>query len=267
MADRRMIHKKVVESDAFYALSEGAQSIYTHLTINADEDGFVNNAQSISARFKSGKKKLAELVEKRFVLKFDDVYVVKHWRVGNSLKNDRTKPPTYPSIAAAIWIKPNRAYTDHPVDGCKTLLETKTGMKLDSNWNPSGIQMDSQQNRTEEKGTEQNRTEESGGTESDFERLWSEYPEERRRTKQAALEAFKTEIASRENVDKAIKNLSLWKRSEQWCNDGGQYIPYMDNWILKGVWQTEPKKLIPHTGPRELDEDEVAAIHRMLQEW
>lgn len=85
MADRRMLHKKVVESDAFYKLPEGAQSIYMHLCMNADDDGFVNNAESIAVRFKGGKAKLTELVKQRFVLKFGDVYVLKHWRIGNSL--------------------------------------------------------------------------------------------------------------------------------------------------------------------------------------
>ena len=139
MADRRMFHKKVVESDPFYQLSEGAQSVYIHLCMNADDDGFVNNAQGIASRFKGGSTKLAQLVAKRFVLKFEDVYVIKHWRIGNSLKNDRMKLPTYPNIAAKLWIKPNRAYTDHPTDGCRTLLEVKAGIHPESKWNPNGI--------------------------------------------------------------------------------------------------------------------------------
>lgn len=270
MADRRMLHKKVVESDPFYGLSEGAQCIYMHLTINADEDGFINNAQSIAVRFKAGQKKLAELVSKRFVLKFGDIYVIKHWRIGNSLKNDRTKPPTYPSIAAAIWVKPNRAYTDHPVDGCKTLLELKTGIQVESKWNPNGIQMESQQkgteqNRTEQKGNELNRTEEKRSPEADFERLWTEYPEDRRGTMQTAYDAFRQEITSEEDADTALDNLQLWKRSEQWNKNDGQYVPYLDNWLLRGTWNTKPKKLMPNTGPRELDEDEIRAIQRMMQ--
>lgn len=270
MADRRMLHKKVVESDSFYELSEGAQSIYAHLTINADEDGFVNNAQSIATRFKAGQKKLAELVNRRFVLQFGSIYVIKHWRIGNSLKNDRTKPPTYPGIAAAIWVKPNRAYTDHPVDGCKTLLELKTGIQLESKRNPDGIHLESQQkgteqNRTEQKGTELNRTEGNRTPEADFELIWSEYPEDRRGTMQTAYDAFRMEITSEDDADTALENLQLWKRSEQWNKDGGQYVPYLDNWLTRGTWNTQPRKLLPYTGPRQLDDDEIAAIHRMME--
>ena len=271
MADRRMLHKKVVESDSFYELSEGAQSIYTHLTINADEDGFVNNAQSIASRFKGGGKKLEELVKKRFVLKFGSVYVIKHWRIGNSLKNDRTKPPTYPGIAAAIWVKPNRAYTDHPAEGCRTLLELKTGIQMESKRNPDGIQLESQQkgteqNRNEPKGNKLNRTEPKGSPEDWFREIWTEYPEERRGGMQMAMDAFRRTIGSESDLEEAIGNLRLWKQSEQWNKDAGQYVPYLDNWLNKGIWNMKPRKLVTGTGPRELDEDEIAAIRRMMAE-
>lgn len=270
MADRRMLHKKVVESDPFYGLSEGAQSIYMHLTINADEDGFVNNARSIADRFKAGQKKLLELVSKRFVLKYGDIYVIKHWRIGNSLKNDRTKPPTYPSIAASIWVKPNRAYTDHPVEGCKTLLELKTGIQMESKRNPNGIQMESQQkgteqNRIEPNLNELNRTEPKRNPEADFEQLWMEYPEERRGSMQAAYEAFRIDITSEEDADTALANLLLWKQSEQWNKDGGQYVPYLNNWLERGIWRSKPTRLVKN-GPRELDEDDIRAIQRLMAE-
>lgn len=267
MADRRMLHKKVVESDSFYKLSEGAQSIYMHLTINADEDGFVNNAESIAGRFKAGIKRLEELVNKRFVMQFGDVYVIKHWRIGNSLKNDRTKPPTYPGIAAAIWVKPNRAYTDHPVQGCRTLLEVKSGIRLESTRNPSGIHLESQQKGTEQKGTEENRTEPKRTPERDFEQLWMEYPEDRRGSMQMAQDAFRFEITSPEDADIAMENLNLWKQSEQWSKDGGQYVPYLGNWLDRGIWKTRPVKMaVPYGASGELGEAEMEAIRRVLAE-
>ena len=264
MADRRMIHRKVVESDSFYKLSEGAQSIYFHLTINADQDGFINGAQSIVARFKGGEKKLGELVSNRFVLKFGEIYVIKHWRIGNSLKNDRAKPPTYPGIAAAIWVKPNRAYTDHPVDGCQTLLEMKTGIQSESRWNPVGIQSESNwipnKKGNEKKGNEMNRSADVG-----FGRIWDRYPEEHRGSMTAAWEAFQNNIGSEADTDTALENLELWKRSEQWDKDGGQFIPYLSNWLERGLWKTKPARMVSN-GPRELDEDEIRAIRRMMAE-
>ena len=261
MADRRMIHRKVIESDAFYALPESAQALYTHLCINADDDGFINCAGSIAVRIKAGKAALQKLVDSRFVLRFGEIYVIKHWRIGNSLRNDRLKTPTFPGIAAQIWVKSNRAYTDHPVDGGVTLLELKTGIQSGiPNGTPNGIQNGSltEKNRTEQKGTEQNRT-----VEADFERLWLSYPEARRGSKASALEAFRVDIKSQEDADKAMADLEAWKRSDQWCKDGGQYVPYLCNWLERGIWRTKPPEA---NKEREFDADEVEAIRRMLEE-
>lgn len=278
MADRRMIHRKVVESDDFYNLPASAQALYLHLTIAGDEDGFVNCANAIAMRFKTGKADLKELVKARFLLQFGEVYVIKHWRIANSLKNDRKKAPAYPNLAAKIWICANRAYTDHPVEGCLTLLETKTGVVLDSKLDsgmdskriPDGFQngfpTEKNRIRTEPKRTEPTEAVESTGAPgADFQRLWSEYPETRLGNRSKAEEEFRVEICSPEDFDKAMANLELWKKSEQWNKDGGRYVPYLDNWLSKGIWMTEPPDAHLYK-PRELDEDELAAIRRMMEE-
>ena len=274
MADRRMIHRKVVESDDFYNLPASAQALYLHLTIAGDEDGFVNCAGSIAVRFKTGRADLKTLVDKRFLLKFGEVYVIKHWRIGNSLKNDRKKAPAYPEIAARIWVCPNRAYTDHPVEGCVTLLETKTGVvldskpdsKMDSKRIPDGFPTEPNKNRTELNRTEPTEAADSTGEqEADFRRLWDTYPENRRGSQAQVWEAFRMEICSPEDADKAMTNLALWKRSEQWNKENGRFIPYLDNWLSKGIWATEPPDAHLYK-PRELDEDELAAIRRMMEE-
>ena len=41
MAQRRMFHTDVVESDKFLDLSAGAQLLYFHLGMQADDDGFL----------------------------------------------------------------------------------------------------------------------------------------------------------------------------------------------------------------------------------
>ncbi len=263
MGDRRVIHRKIIESDAFYALPEGAQSLYFHLYINADDDGFVNNASSIITRIRGGKAKLNCLIAARFVLEFGNIHVIKHWRVGNSLKNDRTKPPTYPDIAKMLWIKENRGYTDHPVPGCETLLERKTGIRLESDRNPVGIHLESQQNRIRtDKNKNGIRTESPGAV---FDGLWELYPENRRGSRSAAKEAFRTEITSEEDERIAKENLVKWKASEQWNKDGGQYIPYLSNWLERGMWCAEPPKSnLPHGASGELGEAELEAIRRVL---
>lgn len=262
MAGRRCFSEKIVESDAFYTLSVNAQALYYHLNQAADDDGFINNAESVALKIKKGKSALQELVEKRFLLKFKDIYVVKHWRISNSLKNDRLKPLTYPSIAAAIWVKPNKAYTDHIVDSCRTLHEIKTGIQLESSWNPVGIL--TEPNRREPNRREPNRT----NVEGRFKELWDDYPELRRGSMQAAKDAFEDTIKTDEDADVAIKNLCDWKKSEQWAKDGGQYVPFLCNWIGRGMWRSAPpKKLTQICGASgELGDAELEAIRKAMAE-
>lgn len=267
MATRRCISGKIVESDPFYELPETAQAIYFHLNMLADDDGFINAAGSVAGRFKGGPAAIRKLVEKRFLLQYGGIYVIKHWRMSNSLKNDRLKPLAYPGIAAKIWVKSNKSYTDHPVLGCVTLYETKTGnAPMESEWNPDGIQweskMDSQPNRREENRREENPIE-PGNTE--FERLWEAYPEGRRGRKEEAFEAFvmARELAAKDGVIQ--ERLELWKQSEQWNKAGGQYIPAMKNWLLRATWQETPVKMeIPQGASGVLGPAELEAIQRVL---
>ena len=104
-----------------------------------------------------------------------------------------------------------------------------------------------------------------GGQENDFYQLWLQYPEERRGSRQIAAEVFRQEITSSEAAATALENLAQWKRSEQWTKEGGRYVPYLDNWLSRGTWKEKPKKLAGGHA-RELDEDEILAIQRMLSE-
>jgi len=139
MADRRMFHKSIVESDSFLDMPTSAQALYFHLGMHADEDGFVNGPRRIARLVGANDNDLQMLIAKRFLLAFPNgVVVIKHWRVANSLKNDRAKMPQYPELAATIYIKDNRSYTDHPVAGAFSLLEHKQNV-LESKRNPNGI--------------------------------------------------------------------------------------------------------------------------------
>lgn len=260
MAGRRCFSEKIVESDAFYKLSVNAQALYYHLNQTADDDGFINSASSVALRIKKGSAALEELVNKRFLLRFNEVYVVKHWRISNSLKNDRLKPLTYAGIAAKIWVKPNKAYTDHPVDGCKTLLEVKTGIHLESSWNPVGIP-------TEPNLREPNRREENlTGFGGRFSELWNDYPELRRGSSVEAKAAFSEMIRTEEDADTAIKNMAIWKRSKEWTKDGGQYIPQLCNWLRRGTWKVAPAQPANGAASCIMGEAELENIRRLLAE-
>lgn len=47
MAEKRMLSKKVLDTDAFLDMPLSAQALYFHLVINADDEGFVGNPKRI----------------------------------------------------------------------------------------------------------------------------------------------------------------------------------------------------------------------------
>ena len=172
MAERRMFHTAVVESDAFLDMPIGAQALYFHLGMQADEDGFVNGPKQIARMLRRPPKELRILEENGFVFNFDGIMVITHWRVANSLKNDRSKPLRYPEIARNIFINDNKIYALEGEEK-RSLFAVKTAY-LESKRNPNGIpteQNGTEQNITEQNITESNRTEHNRKKENGQERI------------------------------------------------------------------------------------------------
>ena len=113
MAKRRMFAKTIIESDAFGDMSKDAQILYIHLGINADDDGFLNNAKSITKGLGMKTTVLDELVDNRFLIAFPSgVVVIKHWRINNYIQKDRYNPTIHDDEKAQLEIKENGAYTE-----------------------------------------------------------------------------------------------------------------------------------------------------------
>ena len=48
MAEKRMFAKSIIDSDAFLDMPISTQCLYFHLSMRADDDGFVNNPKKIA---------------------------------------------------------------------------------------------------------------------------------------------------------------------------------------------------------------------------
>lgn len=143
MAQRRMFSIQIVDTDAFMDMPLSAQALYFHLGMRADDDGFVSNARRIQRLIGAADDDLRILAMKRFILTFDSgIVVIKHWRILNTIRGDRYKPTLYQDEKATLFLKPDGAYTDHPVDGAKALMASTDSM--DTTWQPSGNQMEPQ---------------------------------------------------------------------------------------------------------------------------
>lgn len=113
MAEKRMFSQKITDADAFQDLPLSAQALYFHICMHADDDGFANNPRKIARTIGASETDLAILIEKRFLLPFDNgLVVVKHWLMHNTVRQDRYHPTDYQEEFAALTVKPNRSYTE-----------------------------------------------------------------------------------------------------------------------------------------------------------
>lgn len=113
MAERRMFAKAIVESDAFLDMPLSTQSLYFHLGMLADDDGFVSSPKKIIRMINANEDDLKILITKRFVLGFETgVIVIKHWKVNNYLRNDRYKKTVYLEEMSKLQLKENGSYTE-----------------------------------------------------------------------------------------------------------------------------------------------------------
>jgi hypothetical protein len=128
MAERRMFAKTIIDSDAFLDMPLSAQALYFHLSMRADDDGFINNPKKIQRMVGASDDDCKLLLMKRFLIAFESgVVVIKHWKIHNYIRNDRYKPTIYQEEMRLLAEKENKAYTD-----CQPL-----GI-------PNGYQMDTQ---------------------------------------------------------------------------------------------------------------------------
>lgn len=122
MAERRMFAKKITESDAFLDMPTGAQCLYLHLGMAADDDGVVNapNAIRRACGATAGEQQL--LVDKGFLIAFDSgVVVIKHWRINNAIQKDRYRASAYTEEMSQLTVKPNGAYSRRCIQNVSNL--------------------------------------------------------------------------------------------------------------------------------------------------
>ena len=112
MADRRMFSKTIIDSDAFLEMPLSTQALYFHLSMRADDEGFVNNPKRITRLVNATDDDYKLLIAKRFIIPFQSgVTVIKHWYIHNYIQKDRFKETVYKDERAMLSLKENRAYT------------------------------------------------------------------------------------------------------------------------------------------------------------
>ena len=112
MAERRMFAKTIIDSDAFLDMPLSTQALYFHLSMRADDDGFINNAKKIQRTLGCTDDDMKILLAKNFVIPFETgVCVIKHWKIHNLIQKDRYKPTVYVEHKDKLSLKNNNVYT------------------------------------------------------------------------------------------------------------------------------------------------------------
>ena len=113
MAKKRMFSLSVVDTDWFLDLPLSTQALYFHLSMRADDDGFVDSPKSVLRKIGASNNDLDLLLAKRYLLQFENgVIVIKHWRMNNTIRNDRYEPTRFQDELKSLTIKENKSYTD-----------------------------------------------------------------------------------------------------------------------------------------------------------
>lgn len=112
MSERRMFSKSITESDCFLDMPLSAQALYFHLSMNADDEGFINNLKRIMRVIGAEENDFQCLVKNSFVIVFKSgICVIKHWKINNKLRNDRKRETNYPEEKEQLKEKPTGVYT------------------------------------------------------------------------------------------------------------------------------------------------------------
>ena len=143
MAERRMFSKVVIDSDTFLDMPLSAQALYFHLSMRADDDGFVNNPKRIQAYVGASTDDLKILLAKHFLIPFESgVVVIKHWKIHNYIQKDRYKETYYQAEKALLEEVPKtKEYTRKPNLDTNCI---QTVSNLDTNCIQTGYKLDTQ---------------------------------------------------------------------------------------------------------------------------
>ena len=129
MAERRMFAKTIIDSDAFLEMPTTSQLLYFHLSMRADDDGFVNKPKSLMRMVGCKDDDLKLLFVKKFLIPFESgVVVIKHWKIHNYIRKDTYTETKYKEEKATLELDENSAYRLADVSPLQLRDESVTSM-------------------------------------------------------------------------------------------------------------------------------------------
>lgn len=219
MAQKRMFDKTITNDDNFLEMPIGSQVLYFHLSMNADDDGFINNWKSIMRMIGAKEDDLKVLVAKSYVIPFETgVIVIKHWKINNYLRNDRYKPTRFQEEYKQLTLNDDLVYQ----------LDTNGVHSIDKNR--------IEKNSIEEYSINNNRHFEND-YDSEFEQIWLHYP--RKQGKKDALKHYikaRKKGTTKEQVLEGLENYNQYIQIEK---IEPRYIKQGSTWFNQECWKDD----------------------------
>lgn len=82
-----------------------------------------------------------------------------------------------------------------------------------------------------------------------FARFWDTYPN--KKGKEQARQIFQSLSVTDELLDKMLSAIEKQKRSPQWTQEKGRFIPFPETWLKRGQWEDEETVQDPEVSPEE----------------
>ena len=226
MAQRRMFNKSVTNNDNFLEMPDSSQNLYFHLSMNADDDGFVDNWKSIMRMTGHKDDDLKVLITKNFVIPFESgVIVIRHWRLNNYLRNDRYTHTQYTKELSLLSQNEQNVY-------CLDTLGIPSG-------NPDKISIDKISIDNNIQNQQLPKKLDLVELEKEFEYLWKMYPNKQGKNdaKQKYLKYRKSGVQYQNILNGLNKYLNYIQQEKIPI----QYIKHGSTWFNQKCWEDEYK--------------------------
>lgn len=232
-----MFAKAIIDSDAFLDMPLSTQALYFHLSMRADDEGFVGNPKKILRMIGASDDDLRILVMKRYILTFDSgIIVIKHWKIHNYIQNDRFKETTYLEEKATLMLDGKKAYTECIHDVSKLEAEDSIGkvsIDKDNNIMSKNVRLT-----------------------SEFDEVWKLYPNKQgRETARCSYIKARKEGIGRETIENGVKRYVDYCKARSLDK---QYIKHGSTWFNKRCWnddyEVEAKVETPKYSNTNVDE-------------
>lgn len=136
MAQRRMISKEVLETDRFCEMPGNAQALYSHLILNADDDGMIGNLKMLVRMYAANEDDVKVLLTKGYLIQFEDgVTAITHWQMMESIRRDRYHPTIYQDDFQRLRINEDKIYELAPIKSTISNIDSQ----LSQQWLPNGM--------------------------------------------------------------------------------------------------------------------------------